>query len=250
MATGAAFEEAVAVAGQHPDLSVGVHLALVEGVPVLPPEEVPSLVGADGRFPASLGAFLVRWLTGRIRPVEAQREFEAQVKKVLDHGVEIDKLDSHMHVHVLPGILEPVLAVARRHRIRAIRFPVEQILQRGERPGVGGLARRVALSALAAVQARRIAETGLWRPHHFAGIAESGRLTEGDLLRILRGLKLGVTEIMVHPGYRDAVLNGWPQSRRYRRETELEALLSPRVRQLVAELGIKLTTVREICRNG
>ena len=52
-----------------PRLGVGLHLNLTTGAPVLPPAEVPSLVGPDGRF----GRSLVR-LIDRMRPAEAERE--------------------------------------------------------------------------------------------------------------------------------------------------------------------------------
>src|SRR5919106_4628953 len=133
MAVGDAFEEAVAFAHEDPGLSLGIHLTLVEGRPVLPPEKVPSLVTADGRFCQSLGMFLLRWLTGKIRMQEVQREFAAQIEKALDHGLRIDKLDSHMHLHLLPGIFQAVLAVAGRYRIRAISLPRERLAVRDDR---------------------------------------------------------------------------------------------------------------------
>src|SRR5262249_30986689 len=91
MATGDAFDDAVLLSRAHPELSIGVHLTLVEGVPVRRPADIPSLVGPDGRFAKSLGAFLKVWLTGRIRPEDVGRELDAQVEKVLSRGVVIDK---------------------------------------------------------------------------------------------------------------------------------------------------------------
>jgi predicted glycoside hydrolase/deacetylase ChbG (UPF0249 family) len=53
-----------------------------------------------------------------------------------------------------------------------------------------------------------------------------------------------VTEIMVHPGYRDCTLEGWPMSRRYEREQELIALTSLKVKALVRDLRIELVSYR------
>jgi len=250
MATGEAFEEAVDLVRGHPDLSIGVHLVLVEGIPVLPAGRIPSLVIPDGRFLGSPGAFLARWLTGRIRLEEVRQEFEAQVAKVLDHGVQIDKLDSHMHLHLLPGIFEIVLALARRHRIRAIRLPREPVLNGGNPPGIGGLWRRGVLALLSSVQVKKLVASDLVCTDHFSGLAESGQVTEEDLLRILGNLKPGVTEVMVHPGYQDAVLEAWPRSCRYHREQELHALLSSKVKGLIERRGITLITYREVCQHA
>jgi len=54
---GEAFEEAVEIAWRNPGLQVGLHLTLVQGTPVLPPEQIPGLVGNDGFFQTT------RWLS-------------------------------------------------------------------------------------------------------------------------------------------------------------------------------------------
>lgn len=246
MATGEAFADAVALARRNPGLSLGVHLTLVEGMPVLLPEKIPSLVTSEGRFFGSLGMFLTRWLSGRIRPREVQRELEAQVEKAIDCGIKVDKLDSHMHLHLLPGLFQIVLDLARRYRIAALRYPKEHILARGSFPGLVGLWRRAILTSLAIPRAHRISMAGLFAPDHFSGVAESGRLTEDDLLRILQQLRPGVTEVMVHPGYHDCGLDAWPQSRRYAREQEVRALTSPKVKALVRDLRIRLMSYRMV----
>jgi hopanoid biosynthesis associated protein HpnK len=246
MAVGDAFEEAVAFAHEDPGLSLGIHLTLIEGRPVLPPEKVPSLVTADGRFCQSLGMFLLRWLAGKIRMQEVQREFAAQIEKVLDYGLRVDKLDSHMHLHLLPGIFQAVLAVAGRYRIRAIRLPRERVVGRDDRLNIVALWRRATLTTLAALRGRPTAAAGLFYAAHFSGVGESGQLTEEGLLRLLRDLQPGITEVMLHPGYRDRVIHEWPMSRRYEREPELKALTSPRVKAVVQNLQIKLVNFRTV----
>ena len=48
MVAGAAAGDAVTRAKAMPELRVGLHLVLVEGRPVLPPSQIPNLVGPDG----------------------------------------------------------------------------------------------------------------------------------------------------------------------------------------------------------
>ena len=74
MAGGAAFEEAVGLAGSLPALGVGVHLTAVAGQPVLPSEEIPSLVTAQGAFRAGHIPFLRDYFLGRIALAELERE--------------------------------------------------------------------------------------------------------------------------------------------------------------------------------
>jgi hopanoid biosynthesis associated protein HpnK len=249
MAVGDAFEQAVTLAEKHPGLSLGIHLTLVEGIPILPPEKIPSLLMPDGCFPQSLGTFLLKWLTGQIRMQEVQQEFAAQIEKALDHRIRVDKLDSHMHLHLLPGIFQAVLAVARRYGIGAVRLPRENVVGRVNKQRVMGIWRRASLASLSLFRTHQMAKAGFFHPARYAGIGESGRLTEEDLLRIFRALRPGVTEIMVHPGYHDSVLDAWPQSRRYKREQELLALTSPRVKELVERQKIELVGYRQVLRS-
>jgi len=246
MPTGDAFDEAVALAHQHRGLSLGVHLTLVEGSPVLPAEEIPSLVTAEGGFIKTPWGFLQRWSMGHIHLAEVQQELEAQVAKVAARGIRIDKLDSHMHLHLLPGIFQTVVDLGRKHRIRGLRLP------RGEfrwhdLGSMAGAAKQVILRGLAFLQARRVTAARLFAPDALSGIPQSGQMTERLLLRTLSALKPGVTEIMVHPGYHDGAMEGWPLSRRYSRENELMGLTSPRVKELVKRQQIKLVSYRTVC---
>jgi chitin disaccharide deacetylase len=250
MAVGDAFEEAVSFAHDHPSLALGIHLTLVEGEPVLPPEKVPSLVTADGRFCQSLGKFLLKWLTGQVWMKEVEREFAAQIEKAMDYGIKIEKLDSHMHVHLLPGIFQAVQSVASRYKIQVVRLPKERIVGWGDYPSIVGLWRRAALASLATFRERPLAAVGLVHSTGSSGTAESGHLNEDSLLRLLRGLQSGVTEVMLHPGYRDSVVDRWPMSQRYEREQELRALTSPRVKALVRKLQIKLVSFRTVLQRG
>jgi hopanoid biosynthesis associated protein HpnK len=245
MPTGDAFEEAIALSRQHADLSVGIHLTLVEGRPVLPAARIPSLVTADGEFVKTPGGFVKRWVLGHIRLREVQQELEAQVAKVADYGIKIDKLDSHMHLHLLPGIFQTVVKVARKHHVQGIRLPREELRWRGL-SRLSGSVKQVVLCCLSLLQARHVRSAELFCPDYLCGVAESGQMTERVLLRTLSSLKPGVTEIMVHPGYQDSGMEGWPLSRRYRREKEVVALTSSQVKELVERLRIKLVSYRTV----
>ena len=126
---------------------MGVHLTLVAERPLLP--HGSSLTGDDGRFPASAGAFLRRWLTGSIRRADVQAEWSAQIERVLDHGIRVTHLDSHQHVHILPGLADLSLQLAARYNIPFVRVPVEDL--RGDRrPGLHGINRMLGATALRA----------------------------------------------------------------------------------------------------
>src|SRR6202453_1019094 len=59
MATGAAFDDAVALAHANPALGVGCHVTLTDGIPVSSPQSIPTLLGPNGKnFRSSLSNFV------------------------------------------------------------------------------------------------------------------------------------------------------------------------------------------------
>src|SRR5207248_8722340 len=79
--------DAVRRAASHPSLGIGAHLALVDGAPVLPPSQVPTLIADDGRFRASWKPFIVACLKGQVSLEEVERELTAQIERLRHAGV-------------------------------------------------------------------------------------------------------------------------------------------------------------------
>jgi predicted glycoside hydrolase/deacetylase ChbG (UPF0249 family) len=241
MPTGLAFDEAVGLAHDTRTLDVGVHLTLVGERPVLPPGSIPSLVDSDGRFHPSVSVFARRYALGRIRAVEITRELEAQVARVRSAGLHPTHLDSHQHVHMLPGVLDSVLHVARHFDIPWIRFPKERSPWRGLRhAGPARVLQALVLGAVCRPAARRLPA----RTDGIVGFLVGGRLDSAGLTRILRTLPAhGLWELVCHPGVADP---GTPYAFwDYRWDRELEALTEPSVAAVISALGIRLVSFRE-----
>ncbi len=246
MPGGAAFAEAAALAAGHPTLGAGVHLTLVGERPVLDPAAVPSLVGDDGRFPAQYPSFMARLLRGRVSMAEIRAELTAQVAKVADAGVKITHLDSHQHLHVLPGIIDIVLDLAAAFGVKALRIPAEPRFFSGGYPYTAGrFLGRFGLSSLASVARRKAKRRGFAAPDHFFGMLAGGNM-RGEYLRTIIGrLPEGVSEIMVHPGEDNQALGavyGWG----YHWQDELAAVTSEETMRLLAVSDIKLISFREL----
>lgn len=99
MAAMPAFDHAVALAKQHPDLHVGIHLTLTAYKPLLKTHK--HIVTEDGYFRKQNDI-------DTIDLEEAYLELKAQIEKVLESGLPIDHLDSHHHIHIHP-ILKDVI---------------------------------------------------------------------------------------------------------------------------------------------
>jgi len=228
MVAGGAADDAVARARRLPRLGVGLHLVLVEGRPVLPPSEVPDLVGRDGRFRidmARLGfAIAVRPAVRR----QLRREIEAQFAAFAATGLAFDHVNAHKHFHVHPIVAGMVLAAAQRYGVRALRAPVEP----GRPRGTGWLALPFAQSLR-----RRARRRGMAAPDQVYGLAASGHMDLDRICAAAVALPEGLSELYLHPATCDEFDGHGPA---YRHREEYEGLLDPAARAALAQRGARL----------
>jgi hopanoid biosynthesis associated protein HpnK len=245
MASGSAFDHAVELARELPELSVGVHLTLVEERPVSSPDSIPSLVTAQGVFHASHREFLLRYIRGTIAPADIETELRAQVARCASSGIPITHLDSHQHLHALPGIMRIVMKIAGEYGIRGIRAPHDCPRRRGAMLPAG-LAAKSGLCLLAYWTSRNVRAPFAHSPDRMIGVFDSGSLTENRLLRMLRFVNQGTTELLCHPGRQDHYARQRYGHWRFDWEAELSALTSPRVMDALDSHEIRKISYNEI----
>lgn len=119
------YQEAVEILRQHPDVSVGVHLALnsewknYRWGPVLGMGAVPSLVDSVGYFRQSEQEFLA----SHYDLGEVERELTAQVERALRSGLKIDYVDYHMGTAVATPELQAIVErIAKKHHLGISRY--------------------------------------------------------------------------------------------------------------------------------
>jgi len=252
MANGPAFEDAVAKAQENPSLDIGCHLVLVGGPPVAPPDEIPSLIRGDGHLPRSLWELVCKLSAGLIHSECIEREFQAQIEKILAAGVAISHLDTHKHTHTHPSVMDAVFRVARRFRISRVRKPFEdmRIASTAAKNGASyPLAQRVlaiAAGLTASTFRRGLRSYNLRSPDRFVGVLMTGNLGAAALRGLIEHLPDGTTEIMCHPGLYDAELERTPTRLKMHRERELEALLDSGVRDAIRSQGVQLIPYRDL----
>ena len=249
LANGAAFASGVELAKSTPGLGVGVHLNLSDGPPIAPRELVASLLNDQGGFAGGPESLLLRIAKRDVTVREVEQEWEAQIEKVKDAGIQPTHLDGHKHVHMLPGLFEVALRLAKRYGIGAIRVAHEASSLRSALSAGDELHTSVVLKQgvqarglkLLARDAREQAErAGISTADYFCGIAQTGEMTKEGVARLLRHLPEGTTELMSHPGYADQELQNSATRLQASRQTELEILTDVEIRNLVASQGIRL----------
>jgi chitin disaccharide deacetylase len=126
VANGEAFGDAVERLRDAPTMSVGVHLTLVEELPLLKPFEIPSLVDTNGRLYRSFTRFVPRFFAGAIHLEDVERELRAQIEKVLASGLPVRHANGHQHLHLLPRIFDLLVRLCAEYQIPYIRTVSEE----------------------------------------------------------------------------------------------------------------------------
>jgi chitin disaccharide deacetylase len=255
MANGRAFDDAVLAAQATLRLSIGCHVVLVDGAPVLSTRQDPGLLDPrnPGRFRDSLGGFAVLAQSGRIAPEQIEAEAIAQIRKLQAAGIAVSHLDSHKHTHLFPNVLRPLLRAAKACGIRAIRNPFGPIAFAlvAKRPRMWKRYGEVKLlNALADKFRRAVQQAGMISPDGTLGLVATGALDEQLFRFMIEDLPDGTWEFVCHPGYNDAELQSMRTRLRASREQELLILTAPATRELLARNGIELISYRDLARGA
>jgi predicted glycoside hydrolase/deacetylase ChbG (UPF0249 family) len=169
------------------------------------------------------------------------RSWRGQLEAFLQTGLRPTHLDTHQHVHLLPGLLEKVARLAAENGIGYVRAPVEPLTMLP-----GDMARTLARGAVFGTLGRwcrwRLRRRGLRTADRTVGVLNAGRLTEEYLLAYTPRLPVGVTEVVFHPATATLAAG----QRGYRNAEELAALCGTRWRAALAAHGVRLTNFREL----
>ena len=259
MANGRAFEEAAELARTVPLLSVGCHVVLVDGEPLLPAQQVPTLLAADGprqHFRNSIADLAAAALRGRIDPAQVDAEARAQMRKLQSAGLALSHFDTHKHAHMFPAILRPLLRAARACGVHALRNPFApmkplafaHLLRRPrlwKRYSEVTALRRLLDTFRSAVQEEQMLTTdGTF------GIVATGALDEQLFEAIVGSIPEGTWEFVCHPGYNDAELDSVRTRLRQSRAQELRVLTSEAARQALQRHGVELISWKQLLTAG
>ena len=253
MANGAAFDQAVQLATSSNRLSVGCHVVLVDGSPLLAAAQVQSLLddhaGDGSHFNNGLAKFVIRALVGRTDAVQVEAEAIAQIRKLQSAGIVVSHLDTHKHTHMLPQVVQPLLRAAKACGVRAIRNPFEPVPLSllATHPSLWKRWLEVrTLHTLANSFRRAVGGAGIFTPDGTIGIAATGKLDEPLFRALVEGIPEGTWELVCHPGYNDADLQSVHTRLRQSRADELRLLTSEATRHCLAENGIQLISYHDL----
>ena len=232
--------DAVARARRLPRLHVGLHLVVVDGMPVLPAAQIPALVDGNGVFCADLARAGCRFFFDPRARRQLAAEIRAQFAAFRATGLGLDHANAHCHMHLHPTVGRLLVAIGREFGLKAVRIPAEPLLPlRRAAARFPDLAAAALHAPFAALLRRRVRRAGLAANDHLLGLAWTGGMTEARLLSLLAALPPGVSELYLHPAAArtPSLVRAMPD---YRQTEELAALLSPAVRRRVEGEGLAL----------
>jgi len=236
MVNGPAFDEAVEMARQNPDLGVGLHLALVCSRSTLPPKEIPGLVKDRSEFSTRPVASGIKYFVRPSMAPQLQAEIAAQLAKFHDTGLQLDHVNGHLNLHLHPTIFRLLIGNAERFGMRALRLTCDPfwLNARLARGRWFYRATHAVIYRLLSGRARpRLRQLGIRHTDRVFGLLQNAHVTEQFTLKLLPNLPAGDSELYSHPSLDEF-------------KHEYDALISPRVRRLIEDEKIELIRYQDL----
>lgn len=212
MANAKAFDHGIKLAKENPGLSLGVHLVLTNGKPLI--ATYKTLVDESGDF---LNSRSFRDRLDQIDLDEVETEWDAQINKVLATGAEIHSIDTHHLINEFGNLNTVFNRLAKKYKL-AIRT------------------------------SRRVKhEEGIFTTDDFIQAFYGDNATLDTLIEVLKPLAhedISV-EVMTHPAYVDTVISS-NSSYTLDRAKEIDVLTSDELASFIKENSIEITSFKEM----
>ncbi len=225
--------EVAEYAKAHPDADLGLHLTLTSEWksyrwgPVASRNMVPGLLGPDGNLWPD-----VPLVTKSAKPAEVEAEIRAQIERAMKAGIRPTHVDSHMGTLFTPEFFPAYVKVAREYglpflAIRADNAPAAML----------ALLKDTEILPNAIVMASDVKSEN-WSAYYTG---------------VIRSLKPGLTELIVHLAYDDAemqaVTEDHPAYGSAWRQRDFNVITSPEFRALLKDDQVTLIGWNEIKRH-
>jgi hopanoid biosynthesis associated protein HpnK len=211
---------------------VGLHLVLALGRAALPHSEIPHITDIRGKFADSPFRAGLNYYFSRVARNEMKREMRAQFERFAATGLPFSHVDGHTHLHMHPVIFDELIALCEEfgvRRVRVVKGEMRLSLKLDRKNLLMKLVLGTVFNLLGGSCERKLEGRGFAHPQRVYGLLQTGDMNEEYLLGLLERIEDGDIEIYAHPlafDANEAERRGNPGGVR-----ELQALISPRVRQ-------------------
>ncbi len=256
-ATSAALEEGIVTSGsimvpcpwfleiaeycrENPEMDLGIHITLTSEWkhyrwrPVSSIDKVPGLIDEEGYLWHS-----VEDVVKHATPEEVEIEIRAQVQRAIDFGIKPTHIDTHMGtVYATPEFFEAYFTVAREFGIiPMIVSPDSKIVQ--ERL-------KASPEMKPAIEMLKIVANQLPTIDDLPGAAtKEYEQRKEEYKEVIRNLKPGLTQIIVHLGLDDSEMHNITSSW-LARYNDFRIFTEPEMRKFIEDQGVKLIGWRDL----
>ncbi|MCC6445940.1 MAG: polysaccharide deacetylase family protein [Armatimonadetes bacterium] len=232
------FPEIARYAREHPEADFGVHLTLTSEWqfyrwrPVAPTGEASGLLDKEGFLPRGVEETVLK-----ASPGEVEKEIRSQIERARSFGIRPTHIDSHMGT-LFAGKFYPVYTRTAREMNVMPMLPAPT-------PEIRALSRQFGIDAEATAAALK--KEGFVFIDTLVTGAGGDTLEERreNYYNILRNLKPGVTEIIVHLSMDDEeirhIANHWQA-----RWNEYRIFTDPKTKDMIDFLGVKLIGYKDL----
>ena len=229
-------DAAVELARANPRLGVGLHLTLLMGHSALTPVQIPGLVNERGEFSNSPVGVGFRYFFQPTLRSQLRAEIHAQFAAFHATGLPLDHVNGHLHLHLHPLVFSILMEDAAALGIRHMRL-TRDCLARSRRMARGRWFYRISHALIYDVLSRRARQPlqarGIKHAQITFGLLQNAQVDEDYILKLLPELPAGDSELYSHPS-----LEAFKH--------EYDALVSPRVKARIRELGIQLIRYQDL----
>jgi hopanoid biosynthesis associated protein HpnK len=230
------FDEAVALARKNPRLGVGVHLTLLCGHSALPPSQIPGLVNERSEFTDSPGLAGFRYFFKRQLKEQLRAEIHRQFEKFQTTGLPLDHINGHLHLHLHPTVFRILMEDATQLGIERMRLTFDPFWLNARIASGHWFYRGfhcIVYHLLSAKARGSLKKRDIRHTIRVFGLLQNARVDETYVSRLLPHLPSGDSELYSHPSLDEF-------------KNEFDALVSPRVREQVEKLGIRLIRYQDL----
>lgn len=261
MANGAELEHAIELAGETPQLDLGIHLCLNDLSPLCSDPLLRNLVNKKGAFFSSYSRVIKKITLDPSLVSSIKGEFRCQIDHIMAKNIKPSHINSHKHLHIYPPLWKIVVELAKEYQIPYIRYPLEKISWSG-RSSLNPKGRRktrtindlVFFSAFFlffSMHLWAVRRSTTWLklsvqiPDSFCGLFDTGNFDSQSVIDHVLNVKPGITELMCHPGYVDDDLRQLPTRLLKSRAKEVDLLCSPEIKQAIIDNDVEVTSFDE-----
>ena len=203
-ANGVAFDEAINyVIPKCPNLSIGVHLNIIEGRSLTYPALLTDENGDfnNGYIEMILKSYNKKFLS------QVENEFRAQIEKIISK-TKVSHIDSHVHTHAIPNIFKITTKLAQEYDIPYIRtqcerpYLVPSLSKHFNKKYPPNILKIILLNTFTMINKKTARKSRLFTNDYLIGVGYTGMMDDKTVeytLKSLENKSYCLAEALIHP---------------------------------------------------